>query len=132
MSRRRKLGVSRGTDGSNPASSSKGSATNLTGKIEPALVRNRRFESSSLRQRVCGRVARQIVEGGFTPRYDYALQTLNEVPYDKWREFDAEDTMRFYALRLHEIGMIKPGPQKIIAESTDWRFFNELKRELRA
>jgi len=40
--------------------------------------------------------------------------------------------MRFYALRLHEIGMIKPGPQKIIAESTDWRFFNELKRELRA
>jgi hypothetical protein len=29
-----------------------GSATNLTGKIEPALARNRRFESSSLQQRV--------------------------------------------------------------------------------
>jgi hypothetical protein len=29
-----------------------GSATNLTGKIEPALARNRRFESSSLQRRV--------------------------------------------------------------------------------
>ena len=77
-------------------------------------------------------VARRIVAGGFTPSYDYALQTLNEVPYDKWREFDAEDTIRFYALRLHEIGMIKSNPQKIIAEGTDWRFFNELKRELKA
>jgi NitT/TauT family transport system substrate-binding protein len=77
-------------------------------------------------------VARRIVAGGFDPSYDYALQTLKEVPYDKWREFDAEDTIRFYALRLHEIGMIKSNPQKIIAEGTDWRFFNELKRELKA
>jgi NitT/TauT family transport system substrate-binding protein len=77
------------------------------------------------------RVARLIVDGDFTPRYDYALQTFNDVPYDKWREYDAEDTMRFYALRLHEIGMIKSSPQKIIAENTDWRFFNELKRELK-
>jgi len=77
-------------------------------------------------------VARRIVADGFTPSYDHALQTLNEVPYDKWREYDAEDTMRFYALRLHEIGMIKSSPQKIIADGTDWRFFNELKRELKA
>jgi NitT/TauT family transport system substrate-binding protein len=78
------------------------------------------------------RVARLIVEGGFTPRYDHALQTFNDVPYDKWREYDAEDTMRFYGLRLHEIGMIKSNPQKIIAENADWRFLNELKRELKA
>jgi NitT/TauT family transport system substrate-binding protein len=78
------------------------------------------------------RVARQIVEGGFTPRYDYALQTFTEVPYDKWREYDAEDTIRFYALRLHEAGFIKSTPQKIIAEGTDWRFLDELKRELKA
>ena len=40
--------------------------------------------------------------------------------------------MRFYALRPHELGMIKSSPQKIIANGTDWRFFNELKRELKA
>ena len=77
------------------------------------------------------RVARQIVEGGFTPRYDYALQTFNEVPYDKWREYDPEDTIRFYALRMREGGFIKTSPQKIIAEAADWRFLDELKRELK-
>jgi NitT/TauT family transport system substrate-binding protein len=76
--------------------------------------------------------ARRIVDGGFTQRYDYALQTLREVPYDKWREYDPEDTIRFYALRLREVGMVKSSPQKIIAEGTDWRFFNEVKRELKA
>ena len=78
------------------------------------------------------RAARRLVDGGFTPRYDYALQTLNDNPYDKWREFDAEDTIRYYALRLREAGFIKSSPQKIIADSADWRFFNELKRELKA
>jgi NitT/TauT family transport system substrate-binding protein len=77
-------------------------------------------------------VARRLVDGGFTPRYDYALQTISELPYDKWREYDAEDTIRFYALRLREAGMIKSTPQKIIADGTDWRFLNELKRELKA
>ncbi len=78
------------------------------------------------------RVAKELVDNGLTPRYDYALQTLSEVPYDKWREYDAEDTVRFYALRLHETGFIKASPQKIIADGTDWRFLNELKRELKA
>ena len=78
------------------------------------------------------RAAQRLVDGGYTPRYDYALQTLNEVPYDKWREYDPEDTVRFYALRLREVGMIKSSPQKIIADGTDWRFLNELKRELKA
>ncbi len=79
-----------------------------------------------------GRVARRLVDGGFIERYDYALQTLNENPYGQWREYDAEDSVRFYALRLHELGMIKSAPQKIIADGTDWRFLNELKRELKA
>jgi len=78
------------------------------------------------------RSAQRLVDGGFTARYDYALQTLNENPYGHWRDYDAEDSVRFYALRLHELGMIKSSPQKIIAEGTDWRFLNELKRELKA
>ena len=78
------------------------------------------------------RAARMLVDGGFTPRYDYALQALQELPYDKWREYDHEDTMRFYALRLHDVGFIKSSPRKIIADGTDWRFLDELKRELKA
>jgi len=75
--------------------------------------------------------ARRMVDRGFTTEYDYALQTLSEVPYDKWRAYDPEDTIRFFSLRLHEVGMIKSSPNKILADGTDWRFFNQLKRELK-
>src|SRR5215471_18371280 len=53
------------------------------------------------------RAARLFVDGGFTPRYDYALQTLQDVPYDRWREYDPEDTIRFYTLRMRDAGFIK-------------------------
>jgi NitT/TauT family transport system substrate-binding protein len=75
--------------------------------------------------------AQLLVGKGDTTRYEYARQTLTEIPYGKWREHDPEDTVRFYALRLHEVGMIKSSPQKIIAQGTDWRFLTELKKELK-
>ena len=78
------------------------------------------------------RVARHLVDHGFTPRYDYALQTLMDIPYGRWRDYHPEDTLRFYALRLHEAGIIKATPTKIIADGTDWRFLNELKKELKS
>jgi NitT/TauT family transport system substrate-binding protein len=77
------------------------------------------------------RAAELLVTQGFTPRYDYAAQSMRDVPYGKWREFGPEDTVRFYALRLHEVGMIKSSPSKLIAQGTDWRFLNELKTELK-
>jgi NitT/TauT family transport system substrate-binding protein len=78
------------------------------------------------------RVARLLVDKGYVKGYEYALQTLQELPYGLWREYDPEDALRFYALRLHEAGMIKTNPQKIIVQGTDWRFLNELKKELKA
>ncbi len=77
-------------------------------------------------------VAQRIVQAGFTPRYDYALQTLKDIPYGRWREYDPEDTIRFYALRLREAGMIRATPGKIVAEGMDLRFWNELRRELKS
>ena len=76
--------------------------------------------------------ARLLVDGGFTPRYDDTLQTLRDVPYDRWREYDPEDTIRFYTLRMRDSGFIKSTPQKIIADGSDWSFLNQLKRELKA
>jgi NitT/TauT family transport system substrate-binding protein len=74
--------------------------------------------------------ARTMVNRGFTASYEYALQTMKDIPYGRWREYSPEDTLRFYALRLHEAGMIKSSPQKIL-QSTEWRFLNELKKELK-
>jgi NitT/TauT family transport system substrate-binding protein len=78
------------------------------------------------------RAARILVDRGITQHYDFALEALKEVRYNAWRTYDPDNTLRFHALRLHEVGMIKSSPQKIIAQGTDWRFLNELKRELKA
>jgi NitT/TauT family transport system substrate-binding protein len=75
------------------------------------------------------RAARIVADRGYP--YDYSLQAMREIPYANWRYFDPEDTVRFYALRLREAGMIKSSPNKILADGTDWRFWNELKRELK-
>ena len=76
-------------------------------------------------------IAQLLVAQGYTDRYDFALQMLNETRFDVWRDYDPNDTLLFYALRIHEAGLIKSSPQKLIAEHTDWRFLNELKRELK-
>ena len=77
-------------------------------------------------------VAKHLVSRGFYKNHDMTLQLLRDLPYARWRDFDSEDTVRYYALRLHEAGMIKSSPQKILAEATDFRFLNELKKELKA
>jgi NitT/TauT family transport system substrate-binding protein len=78
------------------------------------------------------RSAKLLVDKGITARYDYAVQMMKELPYGRWRDYDPEDTVRFYSLRLNEAGMIKSSPQKIISQGTDWRFLTELKKELKA
>ena len=74
-------------------------------------------------------VAQRLVDRGFTPRYDYARQGLDDVSYRSWRDYDAEDAVRFYALRMREVGMIKSSPDKIIAAGTDFRFLKEVRKE---
>src|SRR5262249_3783360 len=56
------------------------------------------------------RAARLVADKGYV--YDYALQTMQDIPYNRWREYDPEDTVRFYALRLHEAGMLKVVPRR--------------------
>jgi NitT/TauT family transport system substrate-binding protein len=55
---------------------------------------------------------------------------LEDVSYRAWRDYDAEDAVRFWALRERELGMIKSSPDKIIATGTDWRFLKEVRKEL--
>jgi len=76
--------------------------------------------------------AQRLVDGNFTDNYDYAVEALRDIPYAAWREYDPEDSLRYYALRLREIGMIKSNPNDLITSGIDLRFLNELKRELKA
>ena len=68
------------------------------------------------------RAAQQLVDGGFTERYDYALQTLT-----KCRTAGGASTtprIRCASMRCGctRSGMIKSSPNQLIAEGTDWRF----------
>jgi NitT/TauT family transport system substrate-binding protein len=79
------------------------------------------------------RAVQILVDKGYaTPEQSAdVLEALTEIPYAAWREFDPEDTVRFYALRLLEAGLVTFSPQKIIANGTDWNLINEIKRELK-
>ena len=74
-------------------------------------------------------VARRLVDRGFAPRYDSVRQGLDDVSYRAWRDYDVEDSIRFWALRLHEVGVIKSSPDKIIATGTDFQFLNEVRKD---
>ena len=78
------------------------------------------------------RAARYLAAKGYEPRYEMALAILKDLPYRRWRDANPEDTLLFHALRLHEVGIIKSSPQKLIAQGTDWRFLTQLKKELKA
>ena len=66
------------------------------------------------------RVARLLADRGLAS-YENNLQMLSELPFGRWREFDPEASMRFFALRMHELGIIRSTPQKIITQGADWR-----------
>ena len=90
------------------------------------------LKASDICSREPERVVRLLAKKGYTARNDYALDAVKQIPYSKWRNYDPEDTVRFYSLRLHEVGMINSTPQKIIQQGTDWRIFRVLRKELKA
>ena len=57
---------------------------------------------------------------------------MRKIRYMQWHDHSAEDMMRFYALRLREAGLIVSTPNRILAEGTDCRFLDQIKRELKA
>jgi NitT/TauT family transport system substrate-binding protein len=76
--------------------------------------------------------ARLLVEKGLKPAADekFMAQAFADIPYAKWRDYNPEDTIRFYGLRLREIGLTKYSPEEIVKQNTDWSFLLSLKDEL--
>ena len=76
--------------------------------------------------------ARLLVEKGLKPPEDekFMAQALDDIPYEKWRDYNPEDTIRFYGLRLREIGLTKYSPEQIVRQNTNWSFLISLKDEL--
>ncbi len=75
--------------------------------------------------------AKAFLNLGYDANPNHARQALREIPYGRWRDYKPEETIRFYALRLREAGMVKSAPRKLIAEGCDWRLFEQLKKEMK-
>ena len=76
--------------------------------------------------------ARFLADRGFAPDYETGLEIIKELPYGRWRTDNPEDTLRFHGLRLYEVGMLKNRPNELIKRGSNFRFMNELKKELKA
>jgi NitT/TauT family transport system substrate-binding protein len=58
-------------------------------------------------------------------------ETIAMLSYD-WREYDPEETVRFFALRLRDAKLVKKSPQQILDEGSDLAYFRQLRKELKA
>ena len=76
--------------------------------------------------------ARFMAEKGYEGRREIGREVIKSLPYSRWRDTNPEDTLRFFALRLRDAGMIKSTPQQIIDRGSNFSFLNELKKEMKA
>ena len=74
--------------------------------------------------------AARFMADRYGTNYAYTLDAIRCVDYRMWRGTDPSDTLRFFGLRMRDVGFIKSGPDDIIARGTDWRYLNELKKEM--
>jgi NitT/TauT family transport system substrate-binding protein len=74
--------------------------------------------------------ARLMVDRGYTNNYDYTCDVLKKIRHNVWRDFDPVDSVRFYSLRLKEAGILKGTPEEVLEKGTDFRYFNQLRKEL--
>jgi NitT/TauT family transport system substrate-binding protein len=82
------------------------------------------------------RAAREYVAGGFNSTTaspideEITNEIIRDLSYD-WREIDAEETLRFFTLRLADAKLIKSTPQQIIAQGSDFAFMREQRTALK-
>ena len=75
--------------------------------------------------------ANAFLAQGYDVDPNYAREAVRELPFGKWRDYNPEETLRFYALRLREAEMVRNSPQKIIAGGSDWRIVDRLRKEMK-
>jgi NitT/TauT family transport system substrate-binding protein len=78
-----------------------------------------------------GASIRNLLAQRNTPELDILMDTTAMVSYD-WREFDPEETLRFFALKLGDVKLIKSTPQQIIAQGSEVAFMRQLRTELKS
>lgn len=81
-----------------------------------------------------GRATRLAIDQKLFPAritYDVLYESLKDMPF-AWRDYSADDTLRFFALRLADGKLIKKTPEQIVRDGTDLAYFKQLRTELRS
>jgi len=60
-----------------------------------------------------------------------AMGRIKDESFD-WSEYDPDDTVRFFALRVADAKLVKKTPQQILTDGADFTYFRQLRTELRA
>lgn len=75
-------------------------------------------------------VAQELVRAGWSANEYSAVQGMPYQHFDAWRTHSPEDSMRFFALRLREGGVIKSTPDELIKRGLDLRYLDELRDKI--
>jgi len=63
-----------------------------------------------------------------TTAYDTAVAVMKNCKFE-WRDIDAGESLRFFALQLAEYKLLKGAPQQLLAQASDFGYLQELKRQ---
>ena len=77
-----------------------------------------------------GASIRNLLAQRITSDTEILLDTTAMVSYD-WREYDPEETLRFFALRLGEVKLIKSTAQQILTQGSNVTYMRQLRNELK-
>jgi NitT/TauT family transport system substrate-binding protein len=76
-----------------------------------------------------------IEKGTYKDNPQFTEQVIYDIIKDEsfdWREYEPEETTRFFALRLADAKLVKKSPQQIVTEGMDLSWFRQLRKELKA
>jgi NitT/TauT family transport system substrate-binding protein len=71
------------------------------------------------------------VKKGFATDAKLMLEAITPLKYP-WREYDPAESLRYFALKLADAKLVKKTPSQIIADGTDFTFFRQMQKELKA
>lgn len=77
------------------------------------------------------RAAHDSVAGGYPKDESLVIDAMAMSTY-KWREFEPEETLRFWGLRLAAVKLIHSTPQQLIQNGTDLAYMRRLRSELKS
>lgn len=98
----------------------------------PIATKRALMKANDLVARNPAMAAQLLVDQGMRKASEqkHLAHAFSDIPYDKWRHYNPEDTIRFYSLRLNELDLTRYSPNEIISSNTDWSHLASLKDEM--